>query len=134
MVPPSLRIWFVIHFVADMLFAVPLLLVPEFLLGFFGWSCVDLISARLVGAALVGIGVQSLLGRNESVETFRSFLNLKIIWSATATLGILASMLQGAPPFGWAFFGIFLGFNLVWTHYRIRLGLTPSAPAGAVSP
>ena len=34
-------------------------------------------------------------------------LNLKVIWSGCATLGILVSMLEGGPPFGWAFLAIF---------------------------
>lgn len=122
MVPSSLRVWFVVHFWADIVFAVPLLVAPVWFLGLLGWSCVDPISARLVGAALVGIGVESLLGRNKGVESFRTMLTLKVLWSGTATLGILVSQLEGGPPFGWGFFGIFLGFNILWTIWRVRLG------------
>ena len=86
-----------------------------------GWTEVDPISARLVGAALMGIGVQSLLGRDETLEAFRGMLNLKIIWSATATVGIAVSVLQGGPKMGWAFVGIFAAFNVLWTTYRVRL-------------
>ena len=66
-VPRNLRRWFVIHFVADILFAIPLLLIPETILPFFGWTVVDPITSRLVGAALLGIGTESLLGRNASL-------------------------------------------------------------------
>lgn len=38
-----------------------------------------------------------------------------------AALGILASMLQGAPPLGWAIFGIFVAFNGLWTYWYLRL-------------
>jgi len=127
MVPQSLRVWFVIHFWADILFAIPLLVAPTWFLGTLGWPCVDPISARLVGAALVGIGVESLIGRNGGIEGFRTMLNLKVLWSGTATLGILVSQLQGGPTMGWGFFGIFLGFNVLWTTYRLRLGSAPSA-------
>jgi hypothetical protein len=48
-------------------------------------------------------------------------LNLKIIWSATATVGIAVSVLQGGPKMGWAFVGIFAAFNALWTTYRVRL-------------
>ena len=119
--PPSLRTWFVAHFVADVLFAVPLFVAPRAFLGLLGWSCVDPISTRLVAAALFGIGVQSLLGRRDTPETFRAMLNLKIIWSATATLGIVWSQLEGGPLLGWAFAGVFGGFNVVWTYYRWRM-------------
>jgi divalent metal cation (Fe/Co/Zn/Cd) transporter len=76
MVPRSLRTWFVIHFVVDILFGVPLLIAPVLLLSWFGWETVDPFMSRLVGAALLGIGVESLLGRNASVEIYREMLNL----------------------------------------------------------
>lgn len=120
-IPASLRTWFVVHFVADVVFAVPLFVAPRAFLGLLGWSSVDPISTRLVAAALFGIGIQSLLGRNESAETFRAMLNLKIIWSATATLGIVWSQLQGGPLLGWGFAGIFGAFNVVWSYHRWRL-------------
>lgn len=119
--PAALRTWFVVHFVADVVFAAPLFVAPRSFLGMLGWSCVDPISTRLVAAALFGIGIQSLLGRNESVETFRAMLNLKIIWSATATLGLLWSQLEGGPLLGWAFVAVFATFNAVWTYFRFRL-------------
>ncbi len=122
MVPPALRTWFVVHFVADLIFAIPLLLAPELFLGLLGWPAVDPISARLVGAALMGIGVQSLLGRKEDLQVFRAMLNLKIIWSGTASIGILVSMLQGGPTLGWGFLAIFVAFNGLWLHYRRVLG------------
>lgn len=123
-VPAALRTWFVIHFVADILFAAPLLIAPVAFMQAFGWEAVDPITARLVGAALVGIGVESLLGRNKGVEAFLTMLRLKILWSGTATVGILVSMLQGAPTMGWAFFGIFAVFNGIWTYWFLRLRRT----------
>ena len=86
MVPVWLRRWFVVHFVADWIFALPLFVAPRAFLGLLGWTEVDPVSARLVAAAHFGIGTESLLNRNGTVESFRSMLNLKIIWSATATL------------------------------------------------
>ena len=122
MVPDSLRRWFVVHFVVDMLFALPLLIAPLPLMRLFGWQTVDPFTARLVGAALLAIGGESFLGRNAGVESFRGMLNLKIIWSAAAVIGMAATLLAGnAPPFGWAFVAIFAGFNVIWTTYRIRL-------------
>lgn len=96
-------------------------LTPEQFLGAFGWPCVDPIASRLVAAALAGIGIQSLLGRHEGAEVFRAMLTLKIIWSAFATLGILASQLDGGPPMGWMFFAIFGSFFAIWTRYRLSL-------------
>lgn len=128
MVPENLRTWFVIHFVADILFAIPLLVAPTEFLTFFGWPAVDPISSRLVGAALVGIGVESWLGRKQNAEGFLTMLRLKILWSATATVGILVSMLQGGPVMGWAFFGIFAIFHVVWVYWFRRLRALQPTP------
>lgn len=122
MIPNGLRFWFVVHFVLDVIFAIPLLLFPEETLQLFGWTQIDPLATRLVGAALMGIGIESLLERNASMEVFRAMLNLKIIWSLGAVFGITLSMIQGGPPlFGWILLVIFGSFSLLWISYRLRL-------------
>ena len=120
-VPSALRTWFVVHFVADVLFAVPLFVAPRAFLGMLGWSSIDPLATRLVAAALFGIGIQSLLGWREPRDTFRAMLNLKVIWSAFATVGLIVSQLQGGPLLGWALVGVFGGFNVVWSYFRLQL-------------
>jgi len=120
-VPNGLRTWFVIHFAADILFGIPLLFFPHLPLSMLGWTTYDPLTSRLVGAALMGIGLESLLGRNASAETFRAMLNLKIIWASSAIFGIVAALFEGAPPVTWAFLGIFVIFWVVWIYYRINL-------------
>jgi len=121
MIPKSLRIWFVIHFIADYLFGLPLLLAPVWTLTLFGWENVDPATTRLVGAALLGIGGESLLGRKAGRETFQAMLNLKIIWSLSAIFGISISILQGAPVLSWVFLVIFTLFSGIWIYYRWQL-------------
>ena len=121
MIPHALRLFFVIHFFADIIFAIPLLLAPVGFLKLLGWESVDPVSTRLVGAALVGIGVESLLGRNGSRDSFATMLRLKILWSATATTGLVISALQGAPLMTWFFVLVFGSFCGVWTYFRWRL-------------
>ena len=120
-VPLALRNWFVVHFALDVVFAVPLLLAPEWLLPRLGWLFVDPVTSRLVGAALMGIGVQSLLGRNAGIETFRAMLNLKIIWSASATFGLGLALLRGGPPVAGLFLMVFMSFLGLWVYYRLRV-------------
>ncbi len=120
-VPPSLRRWFFVHFVADLLFAVPMIVAPGPTLRAFGWTAVDPVTTRLVGAALVGIGVQSLLGRQEGVEVYRAMLSLKCLWSGAAVVGLGLSIAQGAPTMTWGFLAIFVTFAIVWNYYRITL-------------
>jgi len=120
-VPTSLRRWFVVHFAVDIAFAIPLLLAPAALLRALGWVTVDPLAARMVGAALAGIGIESLLCRNDSIETFRSMLRLKSIWSGAAVAGISLSIVQGAPAVAWAILAIFVAFAALWTFYRLKL-------------
>ena len=120
-VPQSLRHWFVAHFVADVLFAAPMIVAPDATLRAFGWTVVDPVTTRLVGAALVGIGVQSLLGHREGVEVYRAMLSLKCLWSGAAVVGLALSIAQGAPPMTWGFLAIFVSFAMVWNYYRITL-------------
>lgn len=121
-VPKGLRTWFVIHFAVDIIFAVPLLLVPDWILPLFGWSAVDPITSRLVGAALLGIGGASLLERNAGREVFRAMLGLKIIWATAAILAIALGILAGGPATAWLFFAIFVVFQAVWIRYRRAIG------------
>ena len=120
-VPGSLRVWFVIHFAVDMLFAIPLLFFPEILLSLLGWKVVDPITSRLVGAALLGIGGESLLGRNASKEVFLAMLNLKILWAVGAVLGIALGIAAGGPPLAWALLAVFATFLGIWIYYRSKL-------------
>ena len=123
--PQSLKNWFVAHFLVDMVFAIPMMLAPTAFLKMFGWQTVDPVLTRVGAAALLGIGIESYLGRDAGVEQYRGMLNLKIIWSSSALAGIGISLLQGAqgsPPAGWMIWGIFLLFDLVWIYYRMKLG------------
>jgi len=120
-VPKSLRGWFVVHFAVDMIFAIPLLLVPELVLPLLGWPVVDPITSRLVGAALLAIGVASLIERNAGRDVFEAMLNLKILWASGAILGIGIGIAVGAPPLAWIFLLVFVAFLGLWVYYRVTL-------------
>ncbi len=119
--PKSLQNWFVVHFVIDIIFAIPLILAPEYLLPILGWTYVDPITTRLVGAALFGIGIESLLGRNARLNVFKAMLNLKILWSSAAIIGISIGIYMGAPIISWVILSIFALFFIIWTYYRITI-------------
>ena len=122
MVPQSLRFWFVIHFVVDFIFAIPLMIAPVWLLTLFGFETADPFTARLVGAALLGIGGESLLGWNGTVEAFRAMLNLKIIWSLAAIAAIILTLvLNGGPLIAYVILLIFAAFSGLWMYYRFLL-------------
>lgn len=123
-VPKALPTAFIVHFWADWIFALPLMLMPREFLGLLGWDQVDPFTARLVAAALMGIGTESLLGRDGSLAHYRGMLRLKIIWSSAAILGISWSIIEvwGAVPLmAWLVLAIFLGFNGLWVYWWRRL-------------
>ncbi len=123
-IPSALKTWFLVHFYVDLIVAVPLFFFPEAILIFLGWENPDLITARLFAAALFGIGISSLLVKKAGFEVYVNMLNLKIIWSTFAILGIFLSILQleGTRPFG-AFFAlfVFVFFNFLWIYWKVRL-------------
>ena len=122
MVPQSLRFWFVIHFVFDFVLGVPLLVAPVWFLTLFGFENPDPFTARLVGAALLGIGGESLLGWNGPIEAFRAMLNLKIIWSQAAILGIILTLIfNGGPLMTYVVLLLFAVFGGLWIYYRFLL-------------
>ncbi len=121
-VPPSVRGWFVVDFVFSALVAgVPLLLVPELLLPRLGWSAVDPVATRLVGAALVAIGWQSWRSRRSGQEAYRALLGLKVIWCSLGIVGLVAAIGAGAPQASWALLAVLLLLDGVWIHYAIRI-------------
>jgi hypothetical protein len=120
-VPLGLRRWFVVHFLADLAFALPLMLAPSWTLGIMGWSSVDPIAARLVAAALFAIGTESWLMRNASVDRFRTMLRLKCLWSGAAIAALTLAIAEGAPAFVWVILVIFGAFSAVWQYYRVQL-------------
>jgi len=123
-VPAALKRWFVLHCVVDLIVALPIFVAPREVLGLLGWQGVDPFSARLVAAALFGIGVESWLGRNACRESFRGMLQLKIIWSGFAAVGLAWSAIEGGlnyPWIGWLLVAVFAAFHTIWWYWRIRL-------------
>ncbi len=124
-VPNALKKWFVLHFIADITFAIPLFLFPHAFLSFLGWQTIDPFATRIVAAALFGIGIESFLGRQADAHTFKNMLNLKIIWSGATIIGIGLTFLQAqqqVPIVQWIVGLVFFGFHLLWLFWRIRIG------------
>ena len=126
-VPKSLRTWFLIHFIVDMIFAIPLIFFPTYVLNLLGFTSTgsELVTARLVGAALIGIGGASFFNykntSKESKESYNIMLTLKILWSIAAIIALLISALNGAPKSIWLIIITFAIFSGIWQYYKIRI-------------
>jgi len=90
--------------------------------------------AAFGAAALLAIGTQSFLGRNDELPAFRAMLNLKLIWSGAAIIALLAAVGGGAPQACWALLSIFIAFFGVWAHHRIRIKQWSSADSRGLAP
>lgn len=133
-IPRGLRLSFIGHAIADLLFAIPLFVAPGYTLRLFGWQSIDPISARIVAAALFGIGIESWLGRRAALPAFHAMLNLKVIWSLACVVGIawsLAEGAQGRAPMAFAILGIFVVFHGLWLYWRIVVGKLLSRTDGS---
>jgi len=133
-VPPSLRTWFVVDAVFDFLAAAPLLAAPELMLRRLGWTCVDPISARLVGAAMLANAAATFAGRAAGVETYRALLRGKLIWCVAGAASMFIAVGQGAPSAAWLFLSMFVAFAGVWLHHTIRFRQLDRVPAGGDAP
>ena len=114
-VPKSLRTWFLIHFIVDLIFGLPLLFFPEATLSLFGLKTLETVTPRLVGAALIGIGGTSYFTKKKD---YSIMLTLKVIWSLSAILGLLLALFYGAPKLVWLLVLIFAVFSGVWIYYK----------------
>ena len=122
--PQALKVWFIIHFAVDIIFAIPLLLFPLEFLQLLDWHTIDPFATRIIAAALFGIGIESFLGRNANIETYKNMLNLKIIWSGAVILGTALSIYQTSYTTTiaeWLLLVTFITFNIIWTYWRIKL-------------
>jgi ADP-ribose pyrophosphatase YjhB (NUDIX family) len=120
-VPQSLRTWFFVHFLVDIVIALPLIVAPEAFLSLLNWGVIDPIAARLVGAALFAIGVESLWMKDSTLPAYLSMLRLKILWSSAGLIALLFGVLQQASSSAWIFIGMFTVFLCVWVYYKVRL-------------
>lgn len=121
MVPPQLRFWFLVHFAADIIFAVPLIFFPEIFMGFWGFESADMLTARLTGAALAGIGGNSLFMHKKGIGEFNTMLTLKIIWSVAAIVSIIMTIAEGGPDSLYLFLAIFMFFSMLWIYWKYRI-------------
>jgi hypothetical protein len=94
-----------------------------------GFTTFNNLTARLTGAALAGIGVNSLLMSAKGIESYSSMLSLKIVWSVSAIAGIVITIAEGGPFSLYIFLSIFSVFSLVWIYYkRVVLKIIKAVP------
>ena len=114
----GLKNWFFAHFVIDMLFAVALIFFPGLIVGLFGFPVENLVFVRLVGAALIGIGMAPLFTKKK--EAFEIMLTLKIFWSVSAIIVLIWGLVVSGNNWLWLFICVFVVFSFTWFYYKFK--------------
>jgi hypothetical protein len=120
-VPPSLRIWFLVHAAASAVVGLPLLVAPVPALHAIGWdTSAPALFARAVGVFVLGFGWRSFEMRTAGVDAVRASLRMLMMQSFGGALATLVACGSGFPSATWAFLSIFIAFSGVWVHHAIR--------------
>ena len=117
----GLKYLFLFHFIVGVVFGLTYLLIPDTWANMVQWPLKESFPYRLLGAALIGIGVSSWLAfKNQIWESVKIVVIMEIIWCGLGTVVMLWGMFtQGLPPIGWmntllmAFFAVTFGFFLI---------------------
>ena len=121
-VPTMLRKWLVFHFYFDYAVAIPIFFGAEQIALYFPEYPLDTVALRIVAAALFGIGFSSLQASNLDYDNMVIKLRWAVIWSGTAWIGVLISLINEGHPLNWPVFFTFILFNFLWTFYAFKLG------------
>lgn len=122
----GLKFTFLVHVVVAAVFGLGFLLVPDFVGSLYGISSEPPITDifRLLGAAMVGWGVSSLLAaKADSWEAVRIVVAAEIVWTLLGALVMLYSLLFNAfPVLGWLNVVVFAAFAAVFAWFTAKKG------------
>lgn len=116
-----LRKWLVFHFYFDYAVAIPIFFGAEQIAVYFPDYPLDTVALRIVAAALFGIGFSSLQASSLDYDNMVKKLRWAVIWSGTAWIGVLISLVNDGHPLNWPVFFTFVLFNFLWTYYAVKL-------------
>ena len=116
-----LRKWLVFHFYFDYALAIPIFFGAEQIAVYFPEYPLDTVALRIVAAALFGIGFSSLQASSLDYDNMVKKLRWAVIWSGTAWIGVLISLVNDGHPLNWPVFFTFVLFNFLWTYYAVKL-------------
>jgi hypothetical protein len=117
-IPYGLKITFLVHFIAGIIFGLGQLLIPEIMMGMIGFSIQEptISIFRMVGAAVLGFTTSSWFAYKETLWD-----RVKIVWTTLATLTMLwALIFVGLPTALWMNVVIMGAFAVAFTTFYYR--------------
>lgn len=118
---PGLKITFLIHFIAAVVFGIIFFIFPTQYANLSGLPMPDPLPYRIVGAFLLSLGISSWLAYQAAFyEQVRILVVLEIVGTGLSSLMLLWNLVSEAmPPAAWlntfvmgGFFMVFLGFYI----------------------
>ena len=118
----GLKITFLIHFILGAAFGLVYLLIPEVYGDLIGWEVTEPIMHRIIGAALIGISISSLLAFKTPLwSNVRIIVIMEICWTVLASLVMLWGMLFASlPSMGWMNTGFMIIFAVLFVLYFFK--------------
>lgn len=115
----GLKALFLVHFIAALIFGLPLLLVPAAFMGVLGVRLTDPEAFRLVGAAVLSVGASSWYSYKAAEwEKVKIVVQTEIVWTVLAALAILYGLLfAGTASALWLNAVIMAGFAVAFIYY-----------------
>jgi hypothetical protein len=107
---------FRLNAVITFVFGAPLLLFPGAFLGAFGWTPVDPILTRILGAALLAMTWSSFqVVRINNTSAGRVLIEMEALFCVLGGIGVLRQLLLvDYPLMVWSIFGILVIFGVFW--------------------
>jgi hypothetical protein len=110
----------VLHFIVAVVFAVPLLLFAYRFAHWVNWHPFDPTMAKMIGAAMAGLGVGSLLAARDPLK-HRVIVQMEIVYTFVASVAVLYRLVRfsdATPHFAWVPFAattvFFVLFSLTY--------------------
>ena len=105
-----------IHAIVSVALGALLLAMPGRFLLWLGWSPIDPITARLLGAALLALAWGDFRGwRQPAKSDITLLVEVQLAFSALGGIGVLRHLVTGAwPAMVWIVFGVLALFTIAW--------------------
>ena len=114
-----LKLTFLIHFFAGIFLGIVFLLFTETFTTVTGWPYLDPVAGRIMGAALVGFSLGSLLAWRETEwESVKILVQVEIAWLGVGTVtAFICAFLFPVPWVIWVIIIIFLIFLFAFSYF-----------------
>jgi hypothetical protein len=118
----ALKTMFLVHALVSLLCGAPLLIVPGQMLTLLGWTPIDPLVSRVLGAALLALAWSSFRGWMAAERTRVAIqLEMETVFAVLACVGLLRHLLFGRWPLvPWLASALFLASALAWICFLVR--------------